>query len=117
MYYDGGGGLLLQSQNYVGFLGQNATNSIAVATGGGARVSSITGVNPVMIAETTQAGNGSVPPMSVVSTGGGGANASGYLNNIYAGDGGNGGNDGDYAINGNSFIVWENIGTIYGAIT
>lgn len=34
----------------------------------------------------------------------------------YAGDGGNGGANGDYAINGNSLITWVNTGTIYGTI-
>jgi len=62
---------------------------------------------------TPNAGDGACPPLYLSSSGGGGASAAATEN--YAGDGGNGGNDGDYAINGNSFIVWENIGTIYGA--
>jgi len=98
----------------VGNIGQTATKNIVVSVGGVGRNNY---VHPDFYANTGNAGNGACPPLGVFSTGGSPATSTGEINHNFAGDGGNGGNNGDYAIHGNSFIIWENTGTIYGAIT
>jgi hypothetical protein len=97
----------------VGNIGQTATKNIVVSVGGVGRNNY---VHPDLYANTGNAGNGACPPLGVFSTGGSPATSAGEINNNFAGDGGNGGNDGDYAINGNSLITWLATGTIYGTI-
>ena len=49
-------------------------------------------------------------------SGGSGANSWSGAFQVYPGNAGNGGDAGDYAINGNSYITWVATGTRYGAI-
>ena len=97
----------------VGNIGQTATKNIVVSVGGVGRNNY---VDPDFYANTGNAGNGACPPLGVFSTGGSGATSAGEIDHNYAGDGGNGGANGDYAINGNSLITWQNMGNIYGNI-
>jgi hypothetical protein len=97
----------------VGNVGETATKSIAVSYGGNPRLN---GASGGYFAETYTAGDGGCPVLSVSATNGMNSQAYGDIGYIYAGYGGNGGANGDYAINGNSLITWENTGTIYGTI-
>lgn len=97
----------------VGNVGQTATKNIVVSVGGVGRNNY---VDPDFYANTGNAGNGACPPLGVFSIGGSPATSRGEINHNYAGDGGNGGANGDYAINGNSLITWQNTGNIYGNI-
>ena len=49
-------------------------------------------------------------------SGGSGVNSWSGAFQVYPGNAGNGGDTGDYAINGNSYITWVTTGTRYGAI-
>jgi hypothetical protein len=97
----------------VGNVGETATKVIAVSYGGNPRTN---GASGGYFAETYTAGTGGCPVLGVSATNGGGSQAYGDIGYIYPGDGGNGGANGDYAVNGNSFITWTATGTIYGAI-
>ena len=89
------------------------TKVIAVSNGGNPRSNS---GGAYFFAETHTAGDGGCPVLATLATNGGGSQAAGDIGYIYAGDGGNGGANGDYAINGNSLITWLNTGLIYGNI-
>lgn len=95
----------------VGNVGETATKAIAISTGGGTRSNS---GGAAFEAITTTAGNGGCPVFATSATNGGDSYASGDIGYIYAGDGGNGGANGYYAISGNSLITWQNMGLIYG---
>ena len=97
----------------IGNAGQTATKTAAISTGGGTRSNS---GGAAFEAITTTAGNGGCPVFATSATNGGDSYASGDIGYIYAGDGGNGGANGDYAINGNSLITWISTGLIYGTI-
>lgn len=97
----------------VGNVGETATKVIAVSNGGNPRLNS---GSAYFFAETYTAGDGGCPVLSVLSTNGMNSQAAGAIHYIYAGDGGNGGANGDYAINGNSLITWISTGLIYGSI-
>ena len=97
----------------VGNVGETATKVIAVSNGGNPRLNS---GGAYFFAETHTAGDGGCPVLATLATNGGDSQAAGDIGYIYAGDGGNGGANGDYAINGNSLITWLNTGLIYGNI-
>lgn len=97
----------------VGNAGQTATKVIAVSNGGNPRINS---GSAYFFAETHTAGDGGCPVLATLATNGGDSQAAGDIGYIYAGDGGNAGANGDYAINGNSHITWLNTGLIYGNI-
>ena len=97
----------------VGNVGETATKFIAVSYGGNPRLN---GASGGYFAETYTAGDGGCPVLSVSATNGMNSQAYGDIGYIYAGDGGNGGANGDYAINGNSLITWLATGAIYGTI-
>ena len=97
----------------VGNVGETATKFIAVSYGGNPRLN---GASGGYFAETHTAGDGGCPVLSVSATNGMNSQAYGDIGYIYAGDGGNGGANGDYAINGNSLITWLATGAIYGTI-
>ena len=97
----------------VGNVGETATKVIAVSNGGNPRIN---GASGGYFAETYTAGTGACPVLGVSATNGMNSQAYGDIGYIYAGDGGNGGANGDYAINGNSLITWLNTGLIYGNI-
>ena len=97
----------------VGNVGETATKVIAVSNGGNPRSNS---GGAYFFAETHTAGDGGCPVLATLATNGGDSQAAGDIGYIYAGDGGNGGANGDYAINGNSLITWLNTGLIYGNI-
>ncbi len=99
-------------QHQIGNDGQTATLAITSFLGGAGRGN--VGHPTFYYAITPNAGDGACPPLYLFSSGGGGASAAATQN--YAGDGGNGGDNGDYAVNGNSFVNWINMGVTYGAI-
>ena len=96
----------------VGNVGETATKVIAVSYGGNPRTN---GASGGYFAETYTAGTGACPVLGVSATNGMNSQAYGDIGYIYAGDGGNGGANGDYAIFGISFVTFESTGTIYGA--
>ena len=96
----------------IGNVGETATKVIAVSNGGNPRSNS---GGAYFFAETYTAGTGACPVLDVSATNGGGSQAYGDIGYIYAGEGGNGGANGDYAIFGISFVTFESTGTIYGA--
>lgn len=97
----------------VGNVGETATKFIAVSYGGNPRLNS---GSAYFFAETHTAGDGGCPVLATLATNGGDSQAAGDIGYIYAGDGGNAGANGDYAINGNSLITWISTGLIYGSI-
>ncbi len=94
----------------------NATNSVNGVGGNGAVVNKSYGEDGLKFVRAT-VGNGGNGGSSYAQNGANGANGTNSSNDGVIGaaqTGAAGGTAGD-AIHGNSFIVWENIGTIYGA--
>lgn len=96
----------------------NATSTVNGIGGNGAVVNKSYGEDWLKFVRAT-VGNGGNGGSSYAQNGANGANGTNSSNDGGSGaaqTGGTGGTAGD-AIHGQSFIVWENIGTIYGAIT
>jgi len=101
---------------YSGYAGETALGILGIASttnGGAERININVPYSGNAWAKTFKAGDGGNPLLNDFADGGGGSQAFG--NPIVTG-GGDGGDAGDYAVNGNSYITWIATGTRYGAI-